>query len=159
MAKGEDVFAPYAGYLGSLVWPSVGNDRSTITLVNVERNDMAPQYAASSLAKLVRWARVSPAGDIALYPDEDARENAVRVTRLGAALSARAVNLQEEHFHALYGDYAAGAVADPHQLLAEVAVSLGDLGLDWTLTDRITLGARLLERLAQSYVFTSKPSL
>lgn len=141
----DDDFAPYAGYLSMAVWPSNATYGEVATSLVEE---MAPQHAASALAKLVRWARTAPEGDITMNPDEDTREEAVRQSRLGHALAARACNLTEEHFHALYGEYGAAPDADPHQVLAELVVALGDYGLgDWTLQDRIKLGAATLTRL------------
>lgn len=154
MTAYEDDFAPYAGYLSGVVWPSnkaYGETEHTYV------EEMAPQHAASALAKLVRWARMAPAGDITMNPDEDTREEAVRQSRLGLALAARACNLTEEHFHALYGEYGAAPDADLHQVLAEIVVALGDYGLgDWTLQDRIKLGASMLERLATVFAIKER---
>ena len=150
----DDEYAPYAGYLSSAVWPSLDRDGDVITTV-VE--DMAPQHAASALAKLVRWARQAPAGDVARHHDEDSREYAARTSRLGQHLAARACNLTEELFHAVYGEFGALPDADPHQVLAETAVALGDYGLsDWNLQQRIALAASVIERLMTVFAIKAR---
>ena len=141
-------FGPYESYLNTNLWPS----RSSGAVLQVDRDEMSPNQAASSLAKLVRWARMAPMGDIAVLTGEDEREEVVRKTRLGTALAARACNLEEEHFHALYGEFGDRADADPHEVLAEVAVALGDHGLeDWPLNERIKLGAKLTAELMRRF--------
>jgi hypothetical protein len=138
-------WGPYENHLDSHVWP--GADKFVV----VERDEMPPQYAAAALAKLVRWARVHPVGEIATLHGEDEREEYVRKTRLGAALAARACNLEEEHFHALYGEFGARKDADMHQVLAATAVLLQEGIGDWTLTQCIALGSALLQELSRSY--------
>lgn len=142
-----DDYGPYASYLHTNLWPSVSSGQA----IPVIRDEMSPQQAASSLAKLVRWARVAPEGDVATLPDEDSREEFARKSRLGQALAARACNLEEEHFHALYGEFGDRADADPHQVLAEVAVSLKAGIGDWNLAQCIALGSSVLHELYQHY--------
>lgn len=151
---GGDDFAPYAGYLATVVWPS---NRAFGETEHTYVEEMPPQQAAASLAKLVRWARTAPAGDITMNPDEDTREEAARQSPLGLALAARACNLTEEQFHALYGEYGALPDADPHYVLAELVVALGDYGLgDWTMQQRIKMSASVLERLATVFAIKER---
>jgi hypothetical protein len=153
--RDEEIFAPYESYLDVVIWPSM--DRQGEVTYTLVEEMQAPQHAASALAKLVRWARYAPVGDICRHPDEDSREEAARDSRLGHALAARALNLSEEHFHALYGEYGATPDADPHQVLAELAVALGDYGLgDWNLQQRIRLAASVLERLATVFAIKER---
>lgn len=155
MAKDPNDFGPYAEFLDTSVWPS---ERSHGDVNHVLVEDMSPNQAASCLAKLVRWARLEPYGDITLHPDEDSREEAVRHTQLGEHLAARAVNMTPEHFYAVYGEIGALPDASLHDVLAEIVVALGDLGLaDWTWQDRIKLGAGLLDRLEERFRLKDKP--
>lgn len=149
--KDPNDFAAYAGYLSTHIWPSVHPRTGEVTHTEITYDSMAPQHAASSLAKLVRWARIAPEGDVALLPDEDSREYEVRASPLGKALAARACNLDVELFFGIYGEFGAGEEADYREVVAELAVSLGDHDLDWTLQERIKLGINLQEDLAKSY--------
>lgn len=152
----DEEFPDYQDYLQSpYVWPSAVGRGSREEHKDVP--EMAPQYAAAALAKLVRWARYAPVGEASLWPDEDARENFVRMTPLGVGLAARACNLDPDHFYGLYGEYGAGKEADYHEVLAEMAVTMGDHGLgDWQLKDRIVLSAKILEALAR-FKITQRP--
>lgn len=147
MAADPNEFEHYEGYLDTNIWPSVSAGGS----LYVERDTMSPQQAAASLAKLVRWARIHPVGNIALVAGEDEREEYVRKTRLGMALAARACNLEEEHFHALYGEFGSRKDADPHQVLATLAVLLKEGIGDWTLSQCIALGSATLQELYQAF--------
>lgn len=146
-SKDPNAFGPYAGYLHTNLWPSINTYTGVMEMTQVNRDEMAPQHAASALAKLVRWARTAPEGDLVHYPDEDSREVEVRSSPLGKALAARAVNLEEEMFFALYGEFGATAEANQREVMAELAVGLGDHGLDWSLSQRITLASHLVETL------------
>lgn len=155
MSKDPNDFGPYAEYLSMPVWPSE-RGYGEVTQVMVE--EMSPQQAAASLAKLVRWARLEPYGDIARHGDEDSREEAVRHTVLGQALAARAVNMTEEHFVGVYGEIGALGDADLHEVLAEIVVTLGDLGLaDWSWQDRIKISAGLLDMLDRKFAIKVRP--
>jgi hypothetical protein len=86
MQKIED-FPNYAPFLTTEVWPGSTGERSPVM-------DMAPQHAASALAKLVRWAVSAPQGTLTLLSEIGLREEYVRRAPLGRALAARAQNLQ-----------------------------------------------------------------
>lgn len=93
----------YAMWLPMDVWPSDSQRNSLGQPMRVPVWDMPPQQAAAALAKLVRWARGAPAGDLASVAAVDDRENVVRDSRLGQCLSARALSLPDvEHVYALY---------------------------------------------------------
>lgn len=149
--KDPNDFAPYEGYLDSLLWPSFNSRTGEISAVIVDRENMPPQYAAAALAKLVRWARIAPGGMIAMHPDEDSREYEVRSSVLGKALAARAVNLEVDTFFGMYGEFGVGEDADYKQVVAELAVSLGDHKLDWDMRKRIELAMGLADDLGKAF--------
>lgn len=155
--KDPNDFAPYAGYLHGSVWPTINARTGEAGHVVIERDSMPPQYAAAALAKLVRWARIAPEGDIVAYPDEDSREVAARESELGKRLAARAVNLEPDIFFAMYGEFGVGKEADHREVVAEIAVTLGDAGLDWSLRDRIKVGMDLTEVLVKQWKLTERP--
>jgi hypothetical protein len=146
-----DSYSEYAAYLDSPLWPSSSRD----TVVDVE--SMAPQNAASSLAKLVRWARFAPQGEVALYPDEDSREEAVRKTRLGMHLAARACNMVEEHFHAMYGEYGVGTEAALSDVVGIVLEALHEQLKDWPVRNTATLAWHVTEALDKNFQLADRP--
>lgn len=144
----DEEYGAYQDWLHTSLWPAsvkAGEELKDVA-------EMAPQHAAAALAKLVRWARYAPAGQVALLPDEDSREDEVRVCPLGSALAARACNLDPDHFYGLYGEYGSAIDADFHEVLAEMAVTLGDEGLeDWQLRDRLVLSAKVIAALGTRF--------
>ena len=144
----DDEYADYASYLDTALWPASVKSGEELK----DTTDMPPQYAAAALAKLVRWARHAPEGATALLPDEDSREDAVRRSMLGTYLVARAANMDPDHFYGLYGEYGSALDADYHDVLAEMAVTMGDCGLeDWGLRERLVLSAQVIDRLAKRF--------
>jgi hypothetical protein len=141
--KEPDVYANYEDYLHSHVWPKVDPRTGETETVVVDRDEMVPQYAAAALAKLVRWARSAPVGNISLLPDEDSRECEVRGTELGKALAARAVNLDVDTFFGMYGEFGVTPAADPDVVAALLVWALEEHGLDWKPRERITLALKL----------------
>ncbi len=83
----------YNAYLDGDDWPSESTTMAG-TGSQIETKwvgDMPPQYAASALAKLVRWAR-----DSAVTAQEiDQEEHRVRASRLGQLLAARALSIDD----------------------------------------------------------------
>lgn len=154
--KDPNDFGPYEGYLDHNMWPTWNPRTGEAKVVMVDRENMPPQYAAAALAKLVRWARIAPAGMIAMHPDEDSREYEVRSTTLGRALAARAVNLEPDTFFGMYGEFGVGEDADYKQVVAEVVVSLGDHGLDWDMRKRIELSMHVVEDLGKAFRVVEK---
>ena len=149
--KDPNDFGPYEGDLDTALWPTFNPRTGEAKVVTVDRDTMPPQYAAACLAKLVRWARIAPAGMIAMHPDEDSREYEVRSTDLGRALAARAVNLEPETFFGMYGEFGVGEDADYKHVVAELVVSLGDHGLDWDMRKRIELSMHLVDDLGKTF--------
>lgn len=84
---------PYDDFLDGEDWPSEsktmsssGNGYETSWV-----GDMPPQYAASALGKLIKWAR-----DSAVTAQEIARqEDRVRASTLGQRLAARALSIDD----------------------------------------------------------------
>lgn len=154
--KEPDDYANYEDYLHTHVWPKADPRTGELEHVVVNRDEMVPQYAAAALAKLVRWARSAPVGDISLFPDEDSREYEVRSTLLGKALAARAVNLDVDTFFGMYGEFGVTPEVDHREVVADLAVTLGDAGLDWSLKERIKLGMVLAESLLKEWKITQR---
>ena len=97
----QDVFEEYELYLETEHWP-----RRERGFEIVEVSSMPPQQAASSLAKLMRWASTYPekVGTGFFIHEMDAAVMAVRMTRLGRSLSARALNfITTEQFNEWIG--------------------------------------------------------
>lgn len=156
MTRQDEVFQEYAPYLATTIWPSVEKGYTGEKYTPVE--EMVPQYAAAALAKLIRWAKYAPSGDITMHADEDSREEAVRKSRLGMALAARATNMTEEHFHAMYGEYGVGSEALIHDVMATVIQTLHDKGLaDWQAKDLAVLSWHIAEALDNTFVITERP--
>lgn len=94
-------YADYAAWLHQReYWPKrVNSDRTTTVPVD----SMAPQYAASALAKLLRWAYDEGYPRLNIY-DADERITMVRRSELGMALMLRAVGLyDQERLSDIYG--------------------------------------------------------
>ena len=89
----EEVFAPYASYLDSVIWPSIKDGRKDLEHVDVL--EMPPQRASACLGKLIRWARFEPTGHLATIDDVDLRQEEVMRSVLGESLAARALSLGE----------------------------------------------------------------
>jgi len=88
--RGPESFPPYEIYLDQgRVWPRETNDELAFQPIT----DMAPNYAASALAKLIRWAHVYGASVRLNIADLHERLAYVRNTPLGKALSAQAQGL------------------------------------------------------------------
>lgn len=84
---------PYDDYLDGEEWPSESSTMAgTGSVIETKWvGDMPPQYAASALNKLVKWAR-----DSAVTAQEIAREeDRVRASRLGQLLAARALSIDD----------------------------------------------------------------
>ncbi len=83
----------YNNYLDGELWPSESKTYagSEAEISTIWVGDMPPQYAASAMGKLVRWAR-----DSAIAEQEIARaEDRVRASRLGQLLAARALSIDD----------------------------------------------------------------
>lgn len=150
----EEVFAPYANYLHSALWPSIRDGRKD--LEHIEVTEMPPQRAAACLSKLVRWARYEPAGDLAVIDDVDLREEYVRGSVLGRELSARALGLTEPMLHALMGETGQGAGVDHHVTASELVVAMGERFPKWDLKDRIELAMVLAAALDARFVIKER---
>jgi hypothetical protein len=146
----EETFPDYSGYLASEVWPSIRDGRQDLEQVDV--NEVPPQRAAAMLAKLVRWARLEPSGVIATLGDPDVREEAVRGSDLGLALSARALNLSTDMLHALFGEVGQGEPAQMKDVVAELAVAMGNDYPAWNLNERISLAIHLYQALDAQFL-------
>lgn len=84
---------PYDDYLDGEMWPSESSTMSG-TGPGVETKwvgDMPPQYAASALGKVIRWARDSAVTEQEIHRAEDR----VRASRLGQLLAARALSIDD----------------------------------------------------------------
>lgn len=152
----EEVFGPYAQYLASALWPSIRDGRKELEVVEVD--DMPPQRAASCYAKLIRWARYEPTGEISMLDDIDMREEEVRGSVLGRHLAARALSMTEPQMHALFGEVGQGASQDPHVTAAELVVAMGERFPDWALKERIELAMYLAHKLDERFVIKERSS-
>lgn len=149
-----EVFANYASYLDSQIWPSIKDGRQDLQHVDVE--EMPPQRAASCLAKLIRWARNEPSGELSVVDDIDMREEVARTSVLGRHLAARSLSLSEPQMHALFGDVGQGASIDPHVTAAELVVAMGERFPGWGLAERIELGTYLARKLDDRFVIKER---
>lgn len=97
-----ETFARYQDYLQQGVyWPKDDPRLGRVETTPIE--DMAPQYAASALAKLLRWAYDHGYPALNIY-DADERIVYVRRSKLGLALMMRAIGLYEmERMSEIYG--------------------------------------------------------
>lgn len=151
----DEEFAEYEGYLDGNVWPSAEGTAASSGGYTMVDTEMAPQYAAAALCKLVRWARFAPVGETARYADEDAREEFVRRSYLGTCLAARACGMLPEHFHAIYGEIGPGADVEPRELLHRV-VAIIEAATELEYLPAIELAAALLSDLIPSYRITER---
>lgn len=149
--KDPNDFAPYAPYLATNIWPTLDKRTGALEQVLVDRDEMPPQYAASALAKLVRWARIAPEGETAHHGDEDSREEYVRSTALGKALAARAVNLDEDIFFAMYGEFGVTPKVSEEIVGAMLMVLLEEAGLDWSPKDRYIAAFKMAKGLLEEF--------
>lgn len=95
----------YAQYLRGIDWPSDSTRDAVGQPGLVDVATMTPQYAASALGKLVRWATHHPSGDMILIDDVTLREETARTSPLGLRLATRALGLTHPaELHALYAD-------------------------------------------------------
>lgn len=81
----------YAEYFHGELWPSESKTTHVDEPTTMWVGDMAPQYAASALFKMVRWVRER-------YPDVESVHRAeveARNSRLGQVLSARALSIDD----------------------------------------------------------------
>lgn len=121
----------YAAYLPGSVWPSDSKRTEHGHPAIVEVATMAPQYAASALAQLVRWAVHSPAGLVLEIDDVTAREEFVRRSHLGLALAARAQSLSLDDAGALFAEAPVPVEVLVAELLSTLSTTLalpvGDL--------------------------------
>ena len=150
----EEVFPNYGLTLESTLWPSIRDGRKDVELVDVE--EMPPQRAAACLAKMVRWARYEPAGDISTIDDIDMREEEVRSSVLGRHLAARALGLTEPQMHALMGEVGQGASVDVNVTASELVVSMGERYPQWGLAERIELAMHLAQDLDKRFVIKER---
>lgn len=151
----EEVFAPYATYLDSMIWPSIRDGRKD--LEQVEVLDMPPQRAAACLGKLIRWARYEPAGELATIDDVDLRQEEVMHSVLGETLAARSLSLGERnHLHALFGEVGQGASVDTHVTASELVVAMGERYPEWRLQERIELAMALAAALDVRFVIKER---
>lgn len=150
----NEVFPNYSLVMESAMWPSIANGQKDVELVEVD--EMPPQRAAASLAKLVRWARFEPSGDMAVIDDIDLREEEARTSTLGRHLAARALGLSEPMLHALMGDTGQGKGVDTHTTAAELVVAMGERFPDWNLGERIELGVYLAAKLDDRFVIKER---
>jgi hypothetical protein len=150
----EEVFPNYGLVLHSTKWPSIDNGQKDVQLVAVE--DMPPQRAAACLAKLVRWARYEPAGDISVIDDIDMREEEARSSVLGRHLAARALCLSEPMLHALFGEVGQGEPVDVRMVAGELVVLMGEEYPQWPLRERVDLAYLLAEGLDRAFVIKGR---
>lgn len=150
----EEVYGPYETYLHVPLWPSIRNGMQDPEIADV--TEMAPQHAAAALAKLVRWARREPTGQLSMIDDIDMREEEARTSPLGRHLAARALSLSEPQMHALFGDVGQGASQDPHVTAAEMVVAMGERFPDWALAERIELSMYLAGKLDARFVIKER---
>lgn len=112
----------YSTYYNGLTWPSDSVRDRLGHPKDIEITAMAPQYAASALAKLIRNALEHPVGALQAM-DIDSREEYVRKTRLGLALAAKALGLNDSaDIYALYSD-----ITDLPEERAGIRDVLGDV--------------------------------
>lgn len=148
--KTAEVFGPYALWLHTTWWPSINEGRKDTEQIDID--EMPPQRAAACLAKLVRWARYEPQGDLAALDDMDMREEEARTSVMGRHLAARALNLSEPQMHALFGEVGQGEGVNMHEIAAELTVSMADPYPKWGLKERMALGYHLAEQLDERFV-------
>lgn len=87
--RGEpEVFPDYSGYLNQLTWPSYDASEGVVMRYI---DEMAPQYAASALAKLKRWAL----GQYATQIDGERNWAEVQRSPLAKGLQARATSTDD----------------------------------------------------------------
>lgn len=150
----EEVFAPYATYLDSMIWPSIRDGKKDLEQIDV--TEMPPQRAAACLSKLTRWARYEPAGMLATIDDVDLREEEARASVLGRHLAAGALGLSEPMLHALFGDVGQGQGVDTHVTGAELVVAMGERFPEWALKDRMELALYLAAKLDVRFVIKER---
>lgn len=137
----------YAPYLVGTVWPS-DSSRGVDGKPNLlEVDQMPPQQAAASLAKLLRWATNSPSGYLLELLEVGDRQEHVYRSRLGRALCARALSLSDTgEMDALFFRPS----VDPNHLLARVMVAIHEhTGHD--LEDVIELAAHVTNTLLRNW--------
>ena len=93
----------YSEYLDGDEWPSESadpiRDGDTYRPVTKAVYDMPPQYAASALHKLVRWAR----DGAHTLEQEDEEERAVRSSTLGRLLARKALSVDDFELYQEHG--------------------------------------------------------
>lgn len=152
----------YAQYLHGQQWPS-NSSRNAVGTPALESIDaMAPQHAAACLAKLVRWVRETPVGQMQLA-DIDTREEYVRHTNLGHALAAKALGLPDiETVYGLYSDTDDLTRAQPidiRTLLGDVFSMLVETHPLANHADLGQVAAKIVGDLAQRYNYLPKPEV
>lgn len=149
----------YLPWLIGSVWPSTSKlgahgDPSVQVIT-----EMPPQHACSCLAKLVRWARHTPVGDL-IALDVEAREVAVRTSQLGLHLAARAMSMfSPEDVYALFHDTTempVGADVPTIAVLEVIYDVLVELNPMANGADLASPAASIASALLRRWAFTAK---